>query len=131
MQSVLGHLSKYKPYGRPNIKRLGFTWAQGHYGQYHLTPERAALYTREVLLPIMRQRGGRVQTTVKFLAGHTFPQKAEEDTRDSKIVSAMKTYTGRRTKRQGWPWIVYLRKHAGMPDITATDRRRLWSQVTE
>ena len=37
------------------------------------------------------------------------------------IILAVKTYTGRRT-RDGRPWVRYLRRHAGMPDITTDER---------
>ena len=128
-QTVIGHLSKHKFYGQPNIRKLGFGW-KGR-GETYLTPERAALYTREVLLPIMRRRGGRIQTTENFLKGHPFPTEKEEATRDDKIVEAMQTYSGKRVKRTGQPWIRLLRIHANMPDITTSDRRRLWPRVSE
>ena len=125
-QSVIGHLSKFQEYGRPNIERLGFTWETDRYDSLFLSPERAALYTREVLLPIMKRRGGRVALTETFLQGAEFPAEEEENRRDDQIIDAMKNYTGKRTKRQGWPWLVPLRKQANMPDITSSDRRRLW-----
>ena len=54
-----------------------------------------------------------------------------ELTRDQQIVQAMRTYPadGRRTKRQGWPYLRDLRKHAGIGDIKAADRKRLWPQA--
>ena len=52
---------------------------------------------------------------------------AAELTRDQKIVHAIRTYPadGRRTKRQGWPYLRDLRKHAGIGDIKAADRKRV------
>ena len=41
--------------------------------------------------------------------------------RMDRIVAAVRTYAGRRTRR-GEPWLIYLRKHAGMPDITSGER---------
>ena len=67
-QSVVGHLSRLKEYGLPNAERLGFTWESDRYSQLYLTSERAVLYTREVLLPLVRRRGGRVETIEGFLA---------------------------------------------------------------
>ena len=129
-QSVIGNLSTLKPYGRPNVEKLGFTWERDKYDQLYLTPERAALYTREILLPIMRRRGGRVALTETFLMGAKFPTKDEENQRDNDIVAAMEKYTGRRTKRCGWPWLRDLRIESGMSDITSSDRRRLWPLVS-
>ena len=56
-----------------------------------------------------------------------------EMTRDERIIHAMRTYPadGRRTKRQGWPYLRDLRRHADIGDITAADRKRLWPQVGE
>ena len=51
--------------------------------------------------------------------------------RDQRIVEAIRTYPadGKRTKRQGWPWLWPLRSHAGMPDITSEERRRAWKTI--
>ena len=53
------------------------------------------------------------------------PPRVRND-RDRRILAAMRTYTGKLDWRKNWPWLRPLRKHAGMPDITAADRRRLW-----
>ena len=49
--------------------------------------------------------------------------------RDERIAAAIRTYTGRRTLRRRWPWLRPLRRHAGMPDITAADRKRVCRQL--
>ena len=53
----------------------------------------------------------------------------DEPSRDDRIVAAMAGYTGRRTKRKGWPWLRPLRVHASITDISSADRRRLWARV--
>ena len=50
---------------------------------------------------------------------------SEEPTRDDRIAAAMRSYSGPRTKRQGWPYLRNLRRHAGIP-ISASDRARVW-----
>ena len=50
-------------------------------------------------------------------------------TRPERIVAAMRTYNGKRSKRKGWPWVRPLRTHAGMPDITKAERYNLWPMV--
>ena len=131
VQSVIGNLSDLKFYGRPNVARLGFTWQTGRYGQCILRPARAVVYVRQVLLPIMRRRGGRVGRTELFLDRFAIASVGKAETaRDERILAAMRTYTGPRGKRQGWPFLWHLRAHAGMRDITHTDRRRLWQRVT-
>ena len=42
-------------------------------------------------------------------------------TRLDRIISAVRSYSGRRT-RDGRPWLVYLRRNANMPDITGKER---------
>lgn len=54
--------------------------------------------------------------------------KVKEPTRMDKIVSAIQTYTGRRTK-DGRPWVRYLRKHADMPDITTKERDEAYKKA--
>ena len=49
----------------------------------------------------------------------------KERTRDDGIAAAMRSYHGPRTKRQGWPYLRNLRRHAGIP-ISASDRKRVW-----
>ena len=44
-----------------------------------------------------------------------------EPTRMERIVAAVRTFTGRRTRR-GAPYVRALREHAGMPDITVAER---------
>ena len=58
---------------------------------------------------------------------------AAELTRDQKIVHAMRTYPADwpRTKRQGWPYLRNLRRHAGIGDIKSADRKRLWPQLNQ
>ena len=41
--------------------------------------------------------------------------------RIERIASAVRSYTGRRT-RDRRPWLRYLRAHAGIPDITSSER---------
>ena len=45
-------------------------------------------------------------------------------TRDEQIRDAVLTYpiSAPKLKRTGWPWLVPLRAHAGMPDITSRER---------
>ena len=50
---------------------------------------------------------------------------ADEPTRDDRIAAAMRSYRGPRTKRQGWPYLRNLRRHARIPDISAADRARV------
>ena len=57
------------------------------------------------------------------------PAPQAPPTREARIVSAMRSYTGRRSRRHGWPWLRPLRKHAGIDDITAVERRRLWKHL--
>ena len=49
-------------------------------------------------------------------------------TREEKIVAAMKTFAGRRT-RDGRPYVVDLRRHAGIPDISTAERDRLFKTL--
>lgn len=49
--------------------------------------------------------------------------------RDERIAAAIRTYTGRRTLRRRWPWLRPLRRHAGMPDITPADRKRVCGRL--
>ena len=44
---------------------------------------------------------------------------------DTAIGDAMLSYSGPRTKRQGWPYLRNLRRHADMK-ISAADRARVW-----
>ena len=88
-QSVLGNLSNLQQYGRPNVERLGFTWEVDRYYSYFLTPERAALYVREVLVPIMIRRGGRVQTTKDFLESQPFPGSPVEEQLPAPLEAAV------------------------------------------
>ena len=44
---------------------------------------------------------------------------------DAAIGDAMLSYSGPRTKRQGWPYLRNLRRHADM-QISAADRARVW-----
>ena len=46
--------------------------------------------------------------------------------REQAIVDAMRTYTGN-LKADGLPWMRPLRAHAGIPDISSSERKRLWS----
>ena len=46
-----------------------------------------------------------------------------QPSRMDRIVAAVKSYSGRRT-RDGRPWVRPLRKHAGMPDITTGERNK-------
>ena len=50
-------------------------------------------------------------------------------TRDKRIAAAMRSYSGPRTKRQGSPYLRNLRRHAGIPDISASDRARVWRKL--
>ena len=54
-----------------------------------------------------------------------------EKTRDDLIVHAMRNYPldGRRTKREGWPYIRDLRKRADIGDIKIEERKNLWPLV--
>ncbi len=51
---------------------------------------------------------------------------SDEPTRDDRIAAAMRSYHGPRTKRQGWPYLRNLRRHAGIRDLSASDRKRVW-----
>ena len=44
---------------------------------------------------------------------------------DTAIGAAIMSYSGPRTKRQGWPYLRNLRRHADMK-ISAADRARVW-----
>ena len=57
------------------------------------------------------------------------PAETRPPTRDERIVEAMRSYTGRRTLCRRWPWLRPLRRHAGIRDITAAERKRLWPRV--
>ena len=46
--------------------------------------------------------------------------------RKEKILNAMRAYTGRRTKKDGLPYIRSLRKQSGVKDITLRERADLW-----
>ena len=52
-------------------------------------------------------------------------------TREQRIISGMKTYTGRRLKRNGAPWVRPLTKHVGMTHIGRCERNRLWDIVCQ
>ena len=54
------------------------------------------------------------------------PVLDEPVTRDERLLAADRTYTGRRLKRTGAPWLWPFRRHAEDPDFDAVDRRRLW-----
>lgn len=56
------------------------------------------------------------------------PAPSTPATRGGMIVAAIRTFTGRRTTR-GWPYVVDLRRHAGIPDITTAERDRHSKQV--
>ena len=66
-------------------------------------------------------------------AGSAEVSEPVEPTRDEQIVEAMTTYPTSfpRTKRQGWPYLRKLRQYAKVPDISTTDRKRLWPQVPQ
>ena len=51
------------------------------------------------------------------------PEPEPEPSRMDLIVASIKTFTGRRT-RDGRPYVRDLRKHAGMPDITTSERNK-------
>ena len=122
-QSVIGNLSNLKQYGKPNIKKLGFTWQRDRYDQLYLTPTQAVSYVREVLLPLISRRGSQGWMVKNFLKGYS------AENRDDKIIEAMRNYTGPRTKQEGWPWLRNLREQSGISDITAADRERLWPKI--
>lgn len=48
-------------------------------------------------------------------------------TRESRILDAIETFTGRRT-RSGRPYVRDLRTHSGIKDITVQERNRYWRQ---
>ena len=52
---------------------------------------------------------------------HFTPPEAP-DTREDKIDTATRNYEGKRTKREGKPYVRSLRKRANMPDITTQER---------
>ena len=65
------------------------------------------------------------------LHGLNSDEPARLSPRDQRIVEAMRSYTGTRSWRHGWPWLRKLRRHAEMPDITSKERKRLWPLVHE
>ena len=64
-------------------------------------------------------------------AGREAPSRAgrEAPSRDDRIEAAVRSYAGRRTKREGWPWLRPLRRHARMADISAKDRKRVCAGI--
>ena len=50
--------------------------------------------------------------------------------RDNKILAAMRSYTGRFSKRNGWPFLRRLSTHAGFR-ITRPERKRLWPAIAK
>ena len=50
-------------------------------------------------------------------------------TREDRILEALRTYDGRRSKRRGWPWLRPLRAFSGISDISVAERKRLWRQL--
>lgn len=59
------------------------------------------------------------------------PTPQAPTTREAHIVSAMRSYTGKLSRRHGWPWLRPLRKHAGIADITVVERRQLWKRLAD
>lgn len=68
-----------------------------------------------------------VVQVLRRLEGDAPPQP---ETRMDRIVGAIQSYTGRRTKA-GSPWVRPLRKHADMPDITVAERDEAWHRHKE
>ena len=57
--------------------------------------------------------------------------KPEPPSRMDLIVAAVRTFTGRRTRRTNKPYVRDLRKHSGIPDITSAERDEAHRRVTD
>ena len=66
-----------------------------------------------------------------FRYGPLLERPAMTDERMARIVAACKSYTGPRLRRSGAPYVVYLRKHAGMPSISSRERHKAHRLATK
>ena len=73
-----------------------------------------------VIAGVTNHGDGEVEFPIKVKADFCEPGD-EEPSRMDRIVAAVRTFTGRRTRR-GAPYLRDLRRHAGMRDITSKER---------
>ena len=65
-----------------------------------------------------------------YRRGPLLERPAETPERMARIVEACRTYTGPRLRRGGAPYVVHLRRHAGMPGISSAERHQAHRTAT-